>query len=160
MGITQPRAVSFTALAGLLERARKIGTAYYQLTGKPLGITGEIGEYEAARLMGLTLMDARAPGYDAVGKDGRRVQIKARMCVPERAFGGQRLGAIKTASEFDTVMLVMLDTGYRPWIIWEAFRQPILEALAVPGSRSRERGALSIAKFRSLATEVWRRSEP
>lgn len=150
--------VPLPALSDLLERAREIGTAYYRLTGKPLGITGEIGEYEAARIMGLTLVDARMPGYDAVGADGRRIQIKARMFAPDRTLGGQRLGKIKRDSQFDTVMLVMLDAEYLPWIIWEAQRGAVLDALAAPGSRSRnERGALSISKFRSLAEEVWRR---
>lgn len=145
-------------LSALLERAREIATAYYRLTGKPLGITGEIGEYEAARIMGLTLVDARMPGYDALGADGRRIQIKARMFAPDRTLGGQRLGKIKPGSEFDTVMLVMLDSEYQPWVIWEAHRVAVLDALAAPGSRSRnERGALSISKFRSLANEVWRR---
>lgn len=152
--------ITLPALADLLERAREIGTAYYRLTGKPLGITGEIGEYEAARIMGLTLSDARSPGYDAVGANGRRVQIKARMFAPDRPIGGQRLGRIKPDSVFDTVMLIMLDPEYQPWVIWEAERQPILDALASPGSRSRnERGALSVSKFKSLATEVWRRSD-
>jgi hypothetical protein len=150
--------VPLSALSDLLERAREIGAAYYRLTGKPLGITGEIGEYEAARIMSLALVDARTPGYDAIGPDGRRVQIKARMYEPARALGGQRMGSIKAASEFDTVMLVMLDTGYQPWVIWEAPRSAVLDALAAPGSKSRnERGALSISKFRSLASEVWRR---
>lgn len=151
--------LSFAAVSDLLERAREIGTAYYRLTGKPLGITGEIGEYEAARIMGLTLVDARMPGYDAVGGDGRRIQIKARMFSPDRPIGGQRLGKIKPDSEFDTVALVMLDHEYQPWVIWEAQRQAVIDALTAPGSRSRnERGALSISKFRSLATEVWRRT--
>ena len=65
--------------------------AYRKLTDKPLGITGEVGEVLAARLLKLTLKDARQPGYDAVGKDGRRVQIKARIILP----GGKgRMGRI------------------------------------------------------------------
>lgn len=151
--------IVLSSLSDLIERAREIATAYYRLTGKPLGITGEIGEYEAARIMGLSLVGARMPGFDAVGKDGRRIQIKARMFMPDRALAGQRLGKIKPDSEFDTVMLVMLDTEYQPWVIWEAQRVDVLEALAAPGSRSRnERGALSIAKFKSVAEEVWRRA--
>lgn len=159
MHISSSTPISLASLSDLLERAREIATAYYRLTGKPLGITGEIGEYEAARIMGLSLVDARMPGYDAVGADGRRIQIKARMFAPDRTLGGQRLGRIKPDSEFDTVVLVMLDAEYQPWVIWEAQRTVVLDALAAPGSRSRnERGALSISKFRSLADEVWRRA--
>lgn len=157
--MTSATLIPMSAISDLLERAREIGTAYYRLTGKPLGITGEIGEYEVARIMGLSLVDARMPGYDALGSDGRRIQIKARMFAPDRPIVGQRLGRIKPDSEFDTVALVMLDNEYQPWVIWEAQRQAVIDALAAPGSRSRnERGALSISKFRSLATEVWRRA--
>lgn len=154
-----PKVVTLAEVSPLLDQARNTATTYYHLTGKPLGITGEIGEYEAARLLGLSLVDARTPGFDALGSDGRRIQIKARMFDHGRPLGGQRMGSIKAASEFDTVMLVMLDTSYQPWIIWEAGRAVVFDALAVPGSRSRnERGALSISKFKSLAQVVWQRA--
>lgn len=54
---------------------------YYKLTNKPLGITGEIAEHEAATLLGLSLCSARQSGYDATEiLDGKeyRVQIKGR----------------------------------------------------------------------------------
>ncbi|MEG9884372.1 MAG: hypothetical protein V6Z86_07105, partial [Hyphomicrobiales bacterium] len=62
----------------ILARAKQAAVDYYRLTGKPLGITGKIGEYEAARLLGLTLADTRTPGYDATDESGLRYQIKAR----------------------------------------------------------------------------------
>ncbi|TPW28116.1 DUF6998 domain-containing protein [Pararhizobium mangrovi] len=65
----------------ILERARQAAIDYYALKGKPLGITGEIGEYVTARLLGLQLVDAREPGYDAVDSAGRKIQIKARSVV-------------------------------------------------------------------------------
>lgn len=43
----------------MLERARAAAIDYYKLTGKLLGVTGEIGEYEAARLLDLKLAAAR-----------------------------------------------------------------------------------------------------
>ena len=156
MVMVQP--VSLEEIAPLLDAAREVATAYYRLTGKPFGITGEIGEYEAAKLLGLTLVSARTPGYDAIGPDKRRIQIKARMYPDDKPLGGQRMGSIKANSVFDTVMLLMMDNNYQPWVIWEAQRAPVLAALEAPGSKSRnERGALAVAKFKSIATEVWRR---
>ncbi len=35
----------------LLSKVRTIAVEYYRLTGKPLGVIGEIGEYEGARLL-------------------------------------------------------------------------------------------------------------
>lgn len=152
--ILQP--VAIEEIAPLLDAAREAAIAYYRLTGKPLGITGEIGEYEAAKILGLKLAPARTPGYDAIGPDDRRIQIKARMYPRNKPLGGQRMGSIKRTGDFDTVMLVMLDHAYQPWGIWEAQRDAVCHELDLPGSKSRnERGALAVAKFISIATQLW-----
>ena len=52
----------------VMEAAKQVAIDYYRLTGKPLGITGEIGEYYAAKHLGLELAEARTPGFDAYGK--------------------------------------------------------------------------------------------
>lgn len=56
---------SLQEIGALLEQARAIAVKYYELTGKPLGITGEIGEYEAARLLALELKYFQAMGCHA-----------------------------------------------------------------------------------------------
>lgn len=63
----------------ILREAKKLGQEYRALTGKPLGITGEVAEYEAARLLGVELTPARQAGYDAIEHGAgapRRLQIK------------------------------------------------------------------------------------
>ena len=50
----------------LLREAKRLAQEYRQLTGKPLGITGEVVEYGAARILGLTLTPALQDGYDAI----------------------------------------------------------------------------------------------
>jgi hypothetical protein len=140
----------------ILERARKAAIDYYELTGKPLGITGEFGEYVAARILGLELADARFPGYDAVDDDGRKIQIKARSIPSTKKLGGQRLGSIRLDHDWDCVMLILLDERFEPQAIYEADRAPLEEALAKPGSRARnERGALAVTKFIALGCKVW-----
>jgi hypothetical protein len=42
-------------LKELLRQAKQLAVRYYQLTQKPLGVTGEVAEYEAAQKLGLTL---------------------------------------------------------------------------------------------------------
>lgn len=76
----------------ILTRAKKAAVDYYQLTGKPLGITGEVSEFEAARLLGLTLVPPRVPGYDDAG---HRDQIKSRAVSDFRCADSQRLGSIR-----------------------------------------------------------------
>lgn len=50
----------------ILREAKLLAQQYRALTGKPLGITGEVAEYEAALLLGIDLTQARQAGYDAV----------------------------------------------------------------------------------------------
>ena len=50
----------------ILHDAKALAREYYQLTGKPLGVAGEVAEYEATRLLGVELGPARQAGYDAV----------------------------------------------------------------------------------------------
>lgn len=140
----------------VLERAKQAAIDYYRLTGKPLGVTGEVGEYEAARLLGLTLADARAPGYDATDQSGRRYQIKARAFSDAGRRKSQRLGSIKLDHAWEAVLLVLMDENLGTLEIWEAERSAVAEALYAPGSKARnERGALAVSSFKRIAKRVW-----
>lgn len=57
-------------LVQLLAEVKHLAKEYRALTGRPLGVTGEVAEYEAAHLLGLELCDARQAGYDAVRRSG------------------------------------------------------------------------------------------
>jgi hypothetical protein len=142
----------------LLAQAKLISQRYRALTGKPLGITGEIAEYEAARILGLQLVPARQAGFDAIeNRDGKlvKIQIKGR-CFTEGNIGGQRLGSIDITKEFDTVVLILLNDKFEAYQIYEAERDAIIRALSVPGSKSRnERGALSVSKFKAIGKLKW-----
>jgi hypothetical protein len=50
----------------ILATVKPLAAEYYRLTGKPLGVTGEVAEYVAAETLGLQLADARTAGYHAV----------------------------------------------------------------------------------------------
>jgi hypothetical protein len=129
----------------------------YELTGKPLGVTAEVAEYEAARILGLELRPAREPGFDALGTDGRRIQIKGR-CVLDSSRPGQRVGRIKLEHAWDTIVLVLLDNYFEPFAIYEADRRSITEEIRRPGSKARnKRGALSVTSFERLGRLVWTR---
>jgi hypothetical protein len=144
----------------LLANAKILAQQYRALTGKPLGITGEVAEYEASRLLGVELKPARQAGFDAIETtDGivKRLQIKGR-CLLSNCKPGQRLGSIDVKKDFDAVLLVLLDENFNARSIYEADRNAVIDALAVPGSISRnERGALSVSKFKSIARLRWQR---
>lgn len=151
------------AVLEVLAEAKKLAQRYRTLTGKPLGITGEVAEYEAARILGLELTAARQAGYDAIEhRNGTEVrhQIKGR-CVLEGAKPGQRMGSIGVAKEFDAVLLVLLDSNFEATAIYEASREKVVEALTKPGSKARnERGALGIPKFKAIGELRWKRGAP
>lgn len=46
-------------LNDLLQQAKSLAQRYHRLTGKPLGITGEVAEFEASRILGVKLAPAR-----------------------------------------------------------------------------------------------------
>jgi hypothetical protein len=147
----------------ILGKAKRLAQAYRQLTGKPLGITGEVAEYEAARILGVELTPARHAGHDAIEHINgtvRRLQIKGR-CLLDNCKPGQRLGSIRIEKEWDAVLMVLLDQNFDAVEIFEAERTPVVAALTAPGSKARnERGAMAVSKFKSIGKLRWRRSTP
>ena len=147
----------------LMTEARRIAAEYRKATGKPLGgVSGEIAEYDAARLLDLEICRDKPGGYDALGRgtrDGQRVQIKGRAIFDERK-SGHRIGQLKVEQEWDSVVLVLMDEDYQPREIYEATRDEILPALEEgAGSRRTRRGAMSVARFKNVARLVWTDAE-
>jgi hypothetical protein len=144
----------------ILATVKPLAAEYYKLTGKPLGVTGEVAEYVAAETLGLELAPPRTPGYDALrhtqnGKE--RIQIKGR-AYGDDAKPGQRLGTIKRGSPCDYVLLVLLDNRtLDPREMWEAPMSAVDARLAEPGSKARDRGALGVAEFKKhcAARRIW-----
>lgn len=145
----------------LLRSAKALAQEYRAVTGKPLGITGEVAEYEAARLLGLELTVARQAGFDAIEQRGgdapRRLQIKGR-CLQNGSKNGQQLGSIDATKEWDAVLMVLLDENFDAREIYEAERGAVVAALTAPGSKARnERGSLAVSKFKAIGRIRWRR---
>jgi hypothetical protein len=138
----------------ILATVKPLAAEYYQLTGKPLGVTGEVAEYVASDLLGLTLTPARTTGYDAL-RGTERIQIKGR-AYGKDAKPGQRMSRIKTDAPCDTVLLVLLDNAtLEAREMWEAPFASVVARLARPGSKARERRALGVAEFKRIARRVW-----
>ena len=145
-------------LSKLLREVKPLAREYYELTGRPLGVTAEIAEYEAARLLRLKLSRVRQSGYDAIRATphgDRLLQIKGRY-VPTGSISGQRIGSINLQKEWDAVVLVLLDQNYSPTALYEADRPELTDALTAPGSRARnDRGQLSVSKFVAIGRKIW-----
>ena len=143
----------------ILATIKPLAAEYYRLTGKPLGVTGEVAEYVAAEVLGLKLAPARTAGYDAIRErpDGTfdRIQIKARAS-GATSKTSQRMGVLKRNAECDVVLLVLLDNATLDLRqIWEAPYPAVVTLLEREGSKSRERGALGVSEFKRVAVQVW-----
>ncbi len=149
---------SIYATEKLISEARRLAAEYRRTMGKPLGISAEIAEFDAARLLDLELCNPRPGGYDAIGRGpraGKRIQIKGRAIFDERK-SGQRIGQLKLDQEWDSVMLVIMDDNYQPVEIYEAERADIEAALAEHHNPKRNRrGAMSVARFKAIGRMVW-----
>jgi len=147
-----------TTLDGVLEAARIVARRYRELTGRPLGITGEVAEAAAATYLGLELAPPRQAGFDAVRHDGGQktlIQIKGRRLAGETGARG-RLGQLRFRHKWDAVLLVLLNEDFEVVTMHEASRSDVEKALRAPGSKARnERGQLSVAKFKAISRCVW-----
>jgi hypothetical protein len=150
-------------LKSILADAKNVAIRYKNKTKKPLGITGEIAELEAAYLLQLDLMPPRHPGYDAteiVNGATRRLQIKGR-CLPKDHKPGHRIGSINTKKEFDAVLLVLLDEDFNAKIIYEATHDAVVKELqTIRPKAKRVRNDMSIEKFISISKGTVRWSRP
>ena len=142
----------------LIAQARQLAAEYRRTMGKPLpGISSEIAEHDAVRLLGLEAKASTEAGWDAVDPhSGRRIQIKSRTIFDETK-GGERIGQLKMNQEWDSVILVLMDEDYEPYEIYEALREDLAE-FADASSRNRaKRGAMSVARFKIIGELVWDR---
>ena len=117
-------AVNLEEVGKLIAKAKTLARRYRELTGRPIGITGEVAEYEAMRLLGLNPAKVRQAGYDAIRSRGRvkeYLQIKGRCILTNNP--GQRLGKIDLKHQWDAVLLVLLDVDFEPTAIYEAKRE-------------------------------------
>jgi len=136
----------------ILGQVKTLAREYYELTGKPLGVTGEVGEFEAARLLGIQLCGARQSGHDALrpSADGQcQISIKSVRFPPSRE-ASWRIGTIDLEAAWDVVLMVLLDLDFEPREIWEADRAALTELLG-----SRARTDPDVKEFKKIGRCVW-----
>ena len=141
----------------LIGQARQLAAEYRRTMGKPLpGISGEIAEHDAIRLLNLAPKADNAGGYDAIDpkRDNKRIQIKSRVIFDE-SKSGQRIGQVKLDQPWDSVVLVLMDEEYEPYEIYEAERDELEEFMQKSSNSRAKRGALSVARFKIIGRLTW-----
>ena len=140
----------------LIAQARTLAAEYRRAMGKPLpGVSTEIAEHDAIRLLDLEPRTGEQGGWDALDpRTGERIQIKSRTIFDD-SRGGERIGQLKLNQEWDSVVLVIMDENYEPAEIYRATRDELEEYVAQSSSGRARRGAMSVARFRILGELVW-----
>lgn len=146
---------SAVRLERLLKEAKALAVEYYGLTGKPLGVTGEVAEYVVSQTLGLELAPPRTPGYDAMRwRNGKQecVQIKGRAFKPGKA---QKLSRFNVNKPCDVVIMALLDIAtLDAREIWEAPFTEVLKRLRDPGSKARARGVITVGDFKRFGKRL------
>jgi hypothetical protein len=140
----------------LIAQARQLAADYRRTMGKPLpGVSNEIAEHDAIRLLGLEPAPETDAAWDAVDPEsGYRIQIKSRTIFDE-SKGGQRIGQLKMSQDWDAVLLVLMDENYEPYEIYQAMRDDLADYVDAGSSSRAKRGAMSVARFKIIGELVW-----
>ncbi len=147
----------------LISQTRKLAADYRKATGKALAVTSEIAKHDACTLLNLEpVMTEQEGGYDAIVKksadDIVRYQIKGRAIFDETK-PGQRIGQLKLDKDWDIVVLVIMNEEFLPQEIFLATRAEIEAELEDNNSKRKNRGAMSVARFKHLGRLVWTESD-
>ncbi|RKZ84920.1 MAG: hypothetical protein DRQ39_07830 [Gammaproteobacteria bacterium] len=142
----------------LMHETRQLAAKYHQTTGNTLPVTGEIARFDVAKALNLKLIDDQTLGYDALGEvEGEevRILIKGRV-IFESSRSSARIGQVKTDGRWDDVVLVLFNDNYEPIEMYLASSDDIEDAMgAKPESKSKKRGAMSVAQFKIIGQLVW-----
>ncbi len=118
---------------------------------RKLGITGEVGEVLACKQLGLELvLDSRSQGFDAIDKNGLKVQIKTRRSESEGLPRDMGRTSRFSKHKFDYALLVLLDHNYQLCEIWRASYKklkPIIE--------KQKRWDPSLSSFKRVGKKVF-----
>jgi len=134
----------------LMAQTRELAGEYRKTTGQTLPVTADLANYDAIRLLNLSVPEEKIAGIDAE-KDGKKFMIKGRVIFSGEKKG-QRVGQINCDSPWDAVLLVLFDASYQPTQILQADK---LKLVPIIDAKSNSRGALTVGRFQSLSQEIW-----
>lgn len=143
----------------LIDETRRLAAEFRRTTGTMLPVSVEIARHDVSRHLNLTLTQDNHCGYDAIGTDqwkGLRILIKSRV-VGDTVKSSHRIGQLNTKSEWDIVILSLMNNDFEPLEMYQANREEILNAMAKTSANRNKRGAISVTKFRMIGELVWTR---
>ena len=150
--------MSIYAVDKLMTETRRLASEYYKTTGQVLPVSSELSRYDVIQKLKFLPIEKPEKGVDLLGsgpwKD-KKALIKSRV-IFENSKSKQRVGQLNMEGGWEVVILVLMNEAYEPFEMYLIDRPTIESTLSVGKESSRrQRGALSVAKFKALGTRVW-----
>jgi hypothetical protein len=146
------------AVDKLMAETRRIATQYRANTGQTLPVSAELGRYDARKLLQLDLPTKPMRGIDFIATTGpfanKLVQVKSRVIFDEDRKG-YRIGQLNLDASWEIVVLVLYGEDYQPFAIYATSKEEVIAAIEHRSSLHRQRGLMSLAKFKAISTLVW-----
>lgn len=132
----------------VVKKVISVALEYEKLTGRKLGITGEVGEVLVCDNRKLKLLnDPLEAGYDAIDNESKHYQIKARRS--NNTNPGARIGRF-AKHKFDYAILAFLEFDYSIKELWRATYKDLL-----PVIKRHERRNPSVNEFLRVAEKIF-----
>jgi len=148
------------SLDTLIEETRRLAAEFRRTTGTMLPVSGEIARYDVCHHLGLRIIEERGNGYDAIGNDrwkDLKIQIKSRI-ISSTVKSGHRIGQLNLESDWDLIILSLMNNNFEPIEMYKLSRAEIELALTAKNKPSK-RGAISVARCKTLGERVWTKKQ-
>ncbi len=148
------------AVDTLMAQTRRLAALYRQTTGQTLPVSAELSRYDAAQLLGLSVISgAPRAGVDFTGSQGpyhcKNIQVKSRVIFNDNN-SGYRIGQLNLSMPWEIVVLVLYEANYEPFAIYAATKEEVIASLSQT-THKQARGAMSLAKFKAISQLIWTR---
>lgn len=141
-----------------MSETRRLAALFRVNTGSILPVSAELGRYDAERLLHLERLREPVRGVDFIGTKGsyagKKILVKSRV-VFEEGKSGYRIGQLNIDAPWDYIILVLYTAQYHPFEIYSATKKDVVAALEKITSSRKQRGMMSLAKFRIIGQLLW-----
>ena len=138
----------------IIEAIIPLAVRWKKATDRSLGITGEVGEHLACKLMGWSLAVHLQAGWDATDTQGNRIQIKSRVLQNDRDLS-PTMGTLDLRKEWDQAALVVMNDHFQVQAIWLAEGQAARVSQDKCRNPRGEAKGLAIKAFKKISRQVW-----
>jgi len=146
------------AVDKLMSETRRLAALFRANTGSVLPVSAELGRYDAAKLLHLKPLKEPMKGVDFLGTlgayAGKKILVKSRV-VFEEGKPGCRIGQLNIDSPWEYISLVLYTAQYQPFEIYGAAKKDVVDTLDKMSSSRRQRGMMSLAKFKVISQLLW-----